>query len=146
MAAWYDEFFGGLYARVLAGTFDEARSLKDARTVKRLLKLRKGARVLDIPCGMGRLTLPLARMGLIMTGVDLTGRYIKQARRHAKQESLDVGFRQDDMRKVDFDSTFDAAFNWFGSFGYFSDADNLNVCRCMYKAVKPGGQFLVDGA
>jgi len=44
MAAWYDQFFGGLYSRVLAHQFDDETTLKQARLVKRLLKVRQGAR------------------------------------------------------------------------------------------------------
>jgi len=145
MSAWFDRFFEGLYARVLLGQFDEAGTLSQAGAVKRLLRARKGQRVLDIPCGTGRLTVPLARMGLVMTGVDLTPAYIRRARRVARKSRMDVRFIQGDMRDIGFVSEFDAAFNWFGSFGYFSDADNLAFARRVFQALKPGGRFLVDG-
>ena len=145
MPEWFDGFFCGLYTRVLANQFDDAQSLNEARMVKRLLKLRKGASVLDIPCGLGRLTIPLARVGLTMTGVDLIEPYIRRARRRARAEGLDVTFLQGDMREIDFCGSFDAVFNWFSSFGYFSDIENLNVGRRLYQALKPGGRLLIDG-
>jgi len=40
---------------------------------------------------------------------------------------------------------FDAAFNWFGSFGYFPDRENLAFTRRVFEALKPGGRFLVEG-
>lgn len=142
---WYRHFFDGLYAEVLPKTFDGPRTLRQARTVKRLLRVRRGQRVLDIPCGQGRLTIPLAVMGLRMTGVDLTALYIRCARRQGKRAGLDVHFLQCDMREIDFDGEFHAAFNWFGSFGYFSDADNLAFTRRVLRALRPGGRFLVEG-
>ena len=142
---WYKEFFDGLYGQVLANQFDEARTLEEARVVKRLLGLRKGRQVLDVPCGMGRLTIPLAQMGLSMTGVDLTGSFLARARRRARAENLDIRFLRSDMRDIGFDAEFDAAFNWFGSFGYFSDADNHRFCEHVFRALKPGGRFLVEG-
>ena len=36
-AKWYETFFGGLYAKVLAGQFDESQSLEEARTIWKLL-------------------------------------------------------------------------------------------------------------
>jgi len=142
MAEWYEDFFPGLYYKVLAGM---GESPDEARTVKRLLRVRKGRRVLDIPCGMGRLTLPLARMGLVMTGVDLSNSYLRRARRLARKEGLDIRFIRSDMRDIDFDSQFHAAFNWWGSFGYFSHEENLAFCRKVLKALKPGGRFLIEG-
>jgi SAM-dependent methyltransferase len=145
MSAWYEKFFEGLYGRVLARQFDGETTAKHARLIRRLLGLRKGQRVLDVPCGQGRITLPLARSGLAMTGVDLTSRFLEGARRQARRENLGVQFLQGDMREIAFEGEFDAAFNWFGSFGYFSDADNLAFCRRVLRALRPGGRFLVEG-
>ncbi|MCK4849796.1 MAG: methyltransferase domain-containing protein [Phycisphaerae bacterium] len=142
---WYQTFFDGLYAKVLPKTFDQQTTLKQARIVKRLLRLRKDQRALDIPCGLGRLTIPLAQMGLDMTGVDLTESYLWRARRLAKKNHLNIRLVHSDMRDIAFDSEFDAAFNWFGSFGYFSDADNLAFAKRVFQALKPGGRFLVEG-
>jgi len=142
---WFQTFFTGLYSQVLPGQFNSARTLAQVRTVKRLLKLRKGRRVLDVPCGMGRLTIPMARAGLVMTGVDLTASYLRRGRRRARQDGLDIRFVHADMRDLDFDGEFDAAFNWFGSFGYFSDAGNLAFARKVLRALRPGGRFLVEG-
>ena len=144
MAEWADRFFKGLYAQVLAHQFNEKRSVEQARTVKRLLRARKGQKVLDVPCGQGRLTIPLARMGLQMTGVDLTPGFIRKARRLARKERADVRFLVRDMRRIDFDGEFDAAFNWFTSIGYSSYAADLEFCRRVYRALKPGGRFLVE--
>ena len=38
---WYETFFDGLYGRVLGGEALEARAAADAKTIRRLLKLRK---------------------------------------------------------------------------------------------------------
>jgi SAM-dependent methyltransferase len=145
MSAWFEEFFGGLYKRVLSRQFAPERTLGQAKTVRRLLGVRKGQSVLDMPCGMGRLTIPLAAMGLRMTGVDLTAGYLRTARAAARRAGVDARFVRSDMRRIDFDGEFDAAFNWFGSFGYFSERDNLDFCRRVLRGLRPGGRFLVEG-
>jgi SAM-dependent methyltransferase len=144
MTEWYEDFFRGLYGRVLSNQFDDGTTLRQARAIKKLLGVRRGQSVLDIPCGMGRLTIPLARMGLRMTGVDLTAGYILKARRDARKARVRAEFIRSDMRDVGFDGEFDAAFNWFSSFAYFPDADNLAFCRRILRALRPGGKFLVD--
>lgn len=139
---WFRQFFAGAYGQVLARTFTPEQSMEQARLVRRLLRVRAGSRVLDVPCGQGRLTLPLAQMGLAMTGVDLTAAYVAKARRQA---DVDIRYICRDMRQLDFDREFHAAFNWFGSLGYFSDAENLDFCRRVWRALKPGGRFLCEG-
>jgi SAM-dependent methyltransferase len=144
-SAWYEKFFEGLYGRVLSRQFGGETTEKQARLIRRLLRVRRGQHVLDVPCGQGRITLPLARAGLVMTGVDRTAGYLTKARQLARRGRLSVRFLQADMRGIGFENEFDAAFNWFGSFGYFSDADNLEFCRRILQALKPGGRFLVEG-
>jgi 2-polyprenyl-3-methyl-5-hydroxy-6-metoxy-1,4-benzoquinol methylase len=144
MAEWFHRYFSGLYTQVLGKQFAETQTLKQARLVKRLLRLRRGQRVLDIPCGQGRLTIALAQMGLVMTGVDLAEGFLRRARRRARKKGLDLRFVHGDMRDIAFDGEFDAAFNWFTSIGYFSDEDNLAFCSKVFQALRPGGRFLVE--
>jgi SAM-dependent methyltransferase len=141
---WFADFFDATYGKILAGTFDDARTLEQARAAKRLLRVRKPMRVLDIACGIGRLTIPLAGMGLSMTGVDLVAGYVRRARRAARRRGLDVRFLCRDMREIDFDGEFDAALSYFTSIGYFGNEENLRFCRKALAALKPGGRFLIE--
>ena len=143
-AEWYETFFDGLYGRVLAGQFEEARTAAQARTIKKALGLRKGRRVLDCPCGLGRITLALAKLGLEVAGADLAAGYLRRARRRAKTEGLDIRFVRCDMRELPFDREFDAVVSWFSSFGYFGDAGNLAAAKAAFGALRPGGRFLVE--
>ena len=109
-----------------------------------MLHLRKGHRVLDCPCGLGRIARELARLGLDVTGVDLTDCYVRRARRRAARQGLAIRFVQGDMRRIPFQKEFHAVVNWFSSFGYFDDAGNLAAARAAYRALRPGGQFLIE--
>jgi len=144
MAEWFEDFFDRFYGEVLS-QIDDSRTQDDARCIKRLLRLRKGHRVLDIPCGKGRVGLALAQRGLIMTGVDLSAPYLRWARRKAREAGLAVRFVRGDMRQIRFHGEFDAAFTWWGSLGYFSDDDNLKFCQRVRAALRSGGRFLVQG-
>ncbi|MFL5887418.1 MAG: class I SAM-dependent methyltransferase [Thermoleophilaceae bacterium] len=69
--------------------------------------------VLDAGCGSGRLSVPVARRGLRVVGVDFLGESIERARRHASQAGVaDVEFVEADLleylrRRPD--DSFDAA-------------------------------------
>lgn len=145
MAEWFETFFSGLYADVLPNVFPPEATERQARTLRRLLGLRRGMRALDVPCGQGRLTIPLARSGIEMTGVDLCEKYVRAAHRRAKRENVTARFLRDDMRRIDFDAEFHAALNWFGSFGYFADEENVDVLRRLFRALRPGGRLVIEG-
>lgn len=53
----------------------------------------EGLRILDIGCGGGLLTEPMARLGATVTGADAVERNIEVARIHAAQQGLQIDYR-----------------------------------------------------
>ena len=52
-----------------------------------------GLRILDIGCGGGLLSEPMARLGATMTGIDVTETAIMAAITHTRQAGLDIDYR-----------------------------------------------------
>jgi SAM-dependent methyltransferase len=103
-----------------------------------------GLTLLDMPCGVGRHSIALARWGFEVTGVDRTPSYLARARRSAPPE-LVVRWVEGDM--IDFDGCggYDVAVNLYTSFGYFDDpVDNLRHLANTRRALKPGGRLVMD--
>jgi SAM-dependent methyltransferase len=140
--AWYDEVFDGKYDRFISFKFTPEEDQKEAEFIRKALKLRPGEEVLDLACGWGRHAIPLARRGIRITGLDCTERYIEKARRRAGD--LPAEFVVGDMREIDWEERFDAAYCFFTSFGFFDDETNSDVLRRISRALKPGGRFLID--
>jgi cyclopropane fatty-acyl-phospholipid synthase-like methyltransferase len=61
----------------------------------------RGARVLDLACGSGRLSIPLAKAGLQVMGGDLSSEMLQRARRSAEAQSIELDLVQLDMRDFD---------------------------------------------
>jgi SAM-dependent methyltransferase len=143
---WFED--DAFWAAFRPSMFSEERwqaAAVDAEPLARLLDLKPGARVLDLPCGPGRFSIELARRGYNVSGVDRTALYLAEARRRAKQEKLDVEFVRQDMRRFVRTKAFDACINMYTSIGYFEDpADDLKVCRNVYRSLRPGGKFLIQ--
>jgi SAM-dependent methyltransferase len=139
---WFGAFFSGLWLDVQRSFFATAETEARAAVIERVLALRPGSRVLDVPCGTGRMTIPLARRGHILTGIDFTPPFIADAR--AAAGDLPITFLERDMRRLDDLSGFDAALNWWGSFGYFDDAGDEALAAGVCAALVPGGRFLID--
>jgi 2-polyprenyl-6-hydroxyphenyl methylase / 3-demethylubiquinone-9 3-methyltransferase len=70
----------------------EAACRHFARDAKQLDALA-GLRILDIGCGAGVLSEPLARMGAIVVGADPSAANIAAARLHAEQAGLTIDYR-----------------------------------------------------
>src|ERR1700722_9044280 len=76
-----EETFGDDYLYFYEESIDDAHSDADTAEILGLLDLPAGARILDAPCGHGRIARRLAVAGMEVTGVDLTPTYLEQARR-----------------------------------------------------------------
>lgn len=110
----------------------------------KILALKPRQRFLDCPCGIGRISLPLARRGIQVTGVDLQPSYLEELRMKALKGGLEIKTVLSDMRRIDFKSRFDAAGNLWTSFGYFRrESDNLLVVKKIFQALKRRGKFVL---
>ncbi|MFW5928563.1 MAG: class I SAM-dependent methyltransferase [Thermoplasmatota archaeon] len=143
---WFqDQEFWEEYRSVL---FHEHRLQTTPQQVKRLidlLEIKKGDKVLDLCCGIGRHSLEFAKRGYEVTGVDISEYYIQEARGKASNAGLSVEFAQGDMRDFKREEEYDAAMIFFTSFGYFvDDEDNFKVIENVYNSLKSGGTFLID--
>src|SRR5512134_1614508 len=56
------------------------------------LNIPSGIRLLDVGCGAGQLSLPAARKGIQVTGLDLAANLVQQARAKAAEEGLTIQF------------------------------------------------------
>lgn len=108
------------------------------------LHLKRGASFLDCPCGVGRVSIPMARKGIRVTGVDIHKPYLDEVTRRATRFSVRVPVHHCDMRKISFRNQFDAVGNLWTSFGFFEkESENELVVRRAYAALKPGGRFVI---
>jgi SAM-dependent methyltransferase len=134
------EIFNEDYLYFYGEVIGDERSDADTEQVARLLTLSAASRVLDVPCGEGRIAGRLARRGCTVVALDINQRFLALAR----ERYPDVVFELRDMRELDYESEFDAVVNWFTSFGYFEPATNDAVLAAFARALKPGGRLLLE--
>src|SRR5262245_50769004 len=79
-ATWWEHFFEGFAVKFWLAALPPAHTTREADTIIRLLGAPPGAELLDVPCGGGRLSLPLAARGYRLTGVDVSPEFLRHAR------------------------------------------------------------------
>jgi len=80
------------------------------------LRLQPGEKVLDVACGTGNLSIPAARAGASVTGVDIAPNLIEQARKTAESEGLNCQFDEGDAEALPYaDGSFDTVVTMFGA-------------------------------
>jgi ubiquinone/menaquinone biosynthesis C-methylase UbiE len=108
----------GLRATWMAGDFGQIAqySRKAAEEFIARIGIKSGAKMLDIACGTGNLSIPAARRGAKVTGVDIATNLIEQARQRAAKEGVDVRFDEGDAEQLPYgDGEFDSIMTMFGA-------------------------------
>jgi len=139
---WWEHFFEGLAVELWLNAIPAAHSEQEADRIAAALALPAGADLLDVPCGGGRLSLPLAARGYRVTGVDSSREFLAHA--SALSGAAAVAWEQRDMRDLPWPARFDGAFCAGNSFGYLDDDGNAAFLRAVAAALKPGGPFVLD--
>jgi SAM-dependent methyltransferase len=101
------------------------------------LPITPGMRLLDVACGTGNTAIPAARLGAVVTGVDIAPNLLAQGRERAAAEGLEVSFDEGDAEQLPYDDgSFDAVVTMFGAM--FAPRYKL-VAAEMARVLKPGG-------
>ncbi|HZJ53419.1 MAG TPA: class I SAM-dependent methyltransferase [Myxococcaceae bacterium] len=141
-APWWEKFFDEDYVRVWATASRSGEQEADA--LWRILGLSEGSRVLDAACGYGRVSLPLARKGARVLGVDQSASLLAEAERRRSDVGSELRYLRHDLRAPLGESGFDAALSLFSSLGYGDETDDAAILGTLRAAVKPGGKVAVD--
>ena len=120
----------------------EAIAEDNAWLIAHVARLDAPADILDAPCGDGRVSVQLARLGHRVTGVDRSERFIARAR--GRPDAAGVDFRVGELADLGYDCAFDLVLNWFSSFGYLDEAGNRAVLRAFRRALRPGGRLILE--
>jgi len=104
-----------------------------------------GGPVLEVACGTGRITLPIARAGVEIAGLDISRPMLERARRKAEAEHLALAWLEQDCRDISTDQTFSLIFSATNPMQHLADLDSLSAFLASAKhALRPGGTLIVD--
>jgi SAM-dependent methyltransferase len=145
VSAWWKDFFDADYIRIWGEFIPAEKTASEVEGLWQLLRLHEGSRVLDAPCGYGRLARPLAERGCLVLGVDQSEALLQHAESHRGDLPPErLRYLQHDLRQPLQHSGFDAAINIFSSLGYGTEEDDLAILRNLRDAVRLGGLVLVE--
>lgn len=101
--------------------------------------------LLDVGCGNGRISIPMARRGYQVTGLDISPLYITDARKRAARNRLKVNFMCGDLRKLGrlVRRKFDAVVSIWTSIGYYDKRTDQRLFRDVAQHLRSNGLFLI---
>ena len=107
------------------------------------LAQQAGNPVLELGCGTGRITIPLARQGVEMTGLDIVPGMLEQARR--KAADLPIRWVEADARTFHIPTTFRLIYVTTGAFQHMLERVDQEALLARVRAhLAPDGLFAFD--
>jgi ubiquinone/menaquinone biosynthesis C-methylase UbiE len=100
-----------------------------------------GMALLDVACGTGNATLPAARAGARVTGLDFAPGLLEIARERAADAMLEIDFVEGDAQELPFeDASFDRVVS---TFGHMFAPDHRRTADEMKRVLRPDGVIAV---
>lgn len=112
-------------------------------TILTELAKKQNGPILDIGCGTGIVTIPLAKLGLETVGIDLSEPMLARARSKAELPNLE--FRLGDALEFTLNKTFSLAIMTGNAFqGFSGEAALQRLLKNIHAHLEPGGIFMFD--
>ena len=141
---WWEDFFHGVALDFWRAAISVEQTRAEADFINNQLQVPVGAKLLDVPCGNGRLSIELAAFGFELTGVDIAVEFIDEAKSASQARGVNVDWQNIEMRTLPWTAEFDGAFCFGNSFGYLNDDENADFLTAVSRALKPGARFILD--
>lgn len=147
-----NQVFGSVYAENYDLFYEDKDYEAECDLIEEIFRRHAGGQVrtiLDLGCGTGNHTIPLAHRGYKMTGVDRSSEMIKYAKAKAQTQHAQLKkapqFIKGDARYLDLDQTFDVVIMMFAVLGYqLTNPDLSSTLGTVRQHLKPGGLFIFD--
>jgi ubiquinone/menaquinone biosynthesis C-methylase UbiE len=100
-----------------------------------------GMELLDVACGAGNATIPAARDGARVTGLDFSPELLEVARERAADAMVEIDWVEGDAQELPFDDVrFDRVIS---TFGHMFAPDHQRTAAEMRRVCRPGGTIAV---
>ncbi|MAU64309.1 MAG: SAM-dependent methyltransferase [Flavobacteriaceae bacterium] len=136
----YNHWFDSPYYHILYENRDNIEAKKFIKKILKYLQLAKGSKILDAACGKGRHSIEIEKLGYKVLGIDLSKNSIIKAK---ISENKNLKFLIHDI-STPLNLEFDAVFNLFTSFGYYSKKKDQDILLAIEKNLKNGGIGVID--
>ena len=133
-------WFNSDYYHILYKNRDKKEAEFFINNLIKKLKIKKGSKILDLACGVGRHSFYLNKKGMNVIGIDNSENNINKAK---KIENTYLKFKKKEMT-ADYGQDFDFIFNLFTSFGYINEEHNFNTFKSINNSLVNQGILVID--
>jgi len=151
---WPQELFikhGNLFLKLLENRAESTKLEVDGLIrIFEEFKVPHNSKILDVSCGIGRHSIPLAERGYSVLGLDLSPLFMAKATSMAKARKVNprAKFRVADVRKLTSvlrtDERFNVILNLWSSHGYYGEEEDIRMFTALRNRTVRNGLLIDD--
>ena len=104
-----------------------------------------GDPVLELACGTGRITIPIAKEGFSITGLDLLNTMLKEARSKSEESGVEIEWIEGDMADFSLNQKFNLIIMPGVAFNWLLDLESIEKClNCVKRHLNNNGRFIFN--
>ncbi len=117
---------------------------RSAQWIATIVGEAAGKQLLDLGCGPGLYAELFDDLGFVVTAVDFSEGSIAYAKKSAAAAGRKIDYLCCDYRQLPFENQFDLVSLIYCDYAALNPTDRALVCREVWRALKPGGLFVLD--
>jgi cyclopropane fatty-acyl-phospholipid synthase-like methyltransferase len=141
---WYEDFFQGINCEIWEKAIPIEVTKQEVDFLLNELDLKKGAHILDIPCGFGRHAIEFSKKGFNVTGIDISETFIKGLTENIVSQKLNITATLADILSIELNEKFSGAVCLGNSFGYFSMDKMKLFIKKVSLSLEMGAKFIIN--
>ena len=132
-------------ASIFYGDYYDLVFGKPSNSIINFWKQQCQGSTLELGCGTGNITIPLAKENVLITGLDLSSQMIEIAKEKGAKEKVKVEWLVEDMREFDLRKKYSLIFIPSNNLAHLSTIKDLDRCfRNVRRQLADGGKFIID--
>lgn len=138
--------YGG-FAYIYDRLMDEVDYVKWADYIEKIIiqENKKTNKILELACGTGNITVPIAKKGYDITGLDISEDMLMVAKDKALKNNMNIFFIQQDMVDLQLENKFDCVLSMCDGINYIvNENDLMEVFQKVYNYLECDGVFIFD--
>jgi len=141
---WYENFFSGINCEMWRKAATPEWTNAEAEFLKDVLNASNGSHLLDMPCGVGRHAIALAKHGINVTAVDISEEFLNDLREAIVKENLSIDVIQGNILTLHLNGFFDGAYCLGNSFGYFDHEGMKTFVQKVSSCLKHQAKWVIN--
>jgi SAM-dependent methyltransferase len=137
-------FFDGYYKEIWRALIPDGLTTAEVEFLIQRAGLKSGSKVLDLMCGYGRHTLPLARKGINVTAIDNLKEYVNEVRDAIAKENLPATCLRADVMEYKPEGIFDLVICLGNNLSFFNKKDTRKLFSTIASHTKKDGLFIAN--